>query len=319
MTDATTPVGTLDLPVPPVGQRIDRLLSGSRLSATMPWILGVMIALATLAAGAGLAGGAAAVQLRGALSTRLTVQVIEGDPARRSAASVRALALLQGDAGVRTAELVPEERVRELIAPYLGTDRLDPDLPVPGLIDVTLVPEAVPTAPDRLTQALETLPARIRIDRTEDWAAPVRRFLTLIAGLALTVLALTVAATTAAVVLAARAALDAHGTTIATLHLLGATDRQVARLFERRVGRDGLFGIAGGFALGLVLLFAGAARVSKLSEGFTPGGDGAGAGPAGVPAVVWVAIATIVVPLSALALTRLSTRWTVLRTLRAMR
>ena len=309
----------LELPVPPVGQKIDRLLSGSRLSATMPWILGVMLALATLAAGAGLAGGWTAVELRRALASRVTVQVIEGDPARRSAASVRALARLQANEAVESATLVPEEQVRALIAPYLGTDRLDADLPVPGLIDVTLRRDATADATERLSGALTPVPARLRIDRTDDWAAPVRRFLTLVAGLALTVLALTVAATTAAVVLAARAALDAHEGTIATLHLLGATDRQVARLFERRVGRDGLWGIAGGYALGLLLLVAGAERVGRLSAGFTPDRADGLAGPAGVPTVAWVALGTALVPLGALALTRLSTRWTVLRTLRAMR
>ena len=309
----------LDLPVPPVGQRIDRLLAGSRLSATMPWILGVMIALATLAAGAALAGGWTAAELRGALATRLTVQIVEGDPARRSAASVDALARLQADPGVESARLVPEERVRTLIGPYLGTDQLDADLPVPGLLDVTVRDEAVEAAPQRLRRSLNAVPALVRIDRTDGWAAPVRRFLTLIAGLAVTVLGLTVAATTAAVVLAARAALDAHGATIATLHLLGATDRQVSRLFERRVGRDGLFGVLGGFALGLVLLFAGAGRVAALSAGFASDGIGAAAGPGGAPTVVWVALGTTLVPLGALALTRLSTRWTVLRTLATMR
>ena len=64
--------------LPPGG--VERLLSGSRLSTTMPWILGVMLALATLATGAALSGALAALSLRDALSERLTVQVVEGDP-----------------------------------------------------------------------------------------------------------------------------------------------------------------------------------------------------------------------------------------------
>lgn len=310
---------TLELEARPRGERIDRLLSGSRLSATMPWILGVMIALATLATGAGVAGGLAAAELRGAMATRLTVQVIEGDPVRRSAASVRALALLQGDEAVAGASLVPEDRVRALIAPYLGTDRLDPDLPVPGLIDVTLANPADTPVLDALEERLAVVPALLRVDRTDQWAAPARRFLTLATGLALTVLALTVAATTAAVVLAARAALDAHGSTIATLHLLGATDRQVARLFERRVGRDGGFGVAGGYVLGLALLIAAADRVAQLSAGFVAEGPVQSADAAGSAVWPWLIAVSALVPLGALALTRLTTRWTVLRTVRTMR
>ncbi len=307
--------------LPPGG--VERLLSGSRLSTTMPWILGVMLALATLATGAALSGALAALSLRDALSERLTVQVVEGDPARRSAVAVRALALLQGDRRVARAELVPDARVRELIAPYLGTEELDPELPVPALIDVTLAAGgrvAAERAAGRLAGRLAALSGAVRVDRSVEWARPVSRFLTLSAGLALTVLLLAVAATTAAVVLAARAALDAHGSTIATLHLLGATDAQVSRLFERRVARDGLAGVAVGYALGLALFALAADRTARLADGFSVAGAGGdGAGVAGVPTRWLVAAATALVPLGAMALTRLSTRWTVLAALRAMR
>ena len=297
--------------------RIDRLLSGSRLSATMPWILGVMIALATLATGAALAGGAAALQLRGALSQRLTIQVIEGAAETRGRAAAQALSVLRSDGRVARATLVPEAEVRALIAPYLGTDTLDPDLPVPALIDVTLTGDGGAETVERLSERLRPL-GRIRVDRTAQWAAPVSRFLTLSAGLALTVLGLTVAATTAAVVLAARAALDAHRPTIATLHLLGATDTQVSQLFERRVVRDGLGGIAGGTLLGLILFLAAGERVRALGEGFAPEGGSAGVA-AGLPTLWLVCVATLLVPVGAVLLTRWSTRRTVLRSLRRMR
>ena len=42
--------------------------------------------------------------------------------------------------------------------------------------------------------------------------------------------------------LAARAWLDMHRYTIAVLHMLGSTDRQVARLFQRRIALDTLLG-----------------------------------------------------------------------------
>lgn len=294
--------------------QIDRLLSGSRLSATMPWILGVMIALATLATGAALAGGAAALQLRGALANTLTVQVIEGAQDTRARVSARALSVLRAQPDVASASLVPEAEVRALIAPYLGTDTLDPDLPVPALLDVTLTGEGGEEAVERLSERLRPL-GRIRVDRTAEWAAPVSRFLTLSAGLALTVLGLTLAATTAAVVLAARAALDAHRSTIATLHLLGATDAQVSRLFERRAVRDGLGGIAGGTLLGLILFVAAGERVRALGNGFAPEGGGAADG-----STPWlVTAATLLVPAGAVLLTRWSTRHTVLRALRRMR
>ncbi len=302
---------------------VERLLSGSRLSTTMPWILGVMMALATLATGAALSGALAAWSLRDALSERLTVQVVEGDPARRSGVAVRALALLQSDRGVARADLVPEARVRELIAPYLGAAELDPELPVPALIDVRLRavgPVGAERAAGRLAGRLAVLSDAVRVDQSSQWARPVSRVLTLAAGLAITVLLLAVAATTATVVLAARAALDAHESTIATLHLLGATDAQVSRLFERRVVRDGRMGIAAGFALGLALFVLAADRAGRLAEGFrVAGGAGDALSVGGVPTGWLVAGSTLLVPLGAVALTRLSTRWTVRAALRTMR
>ena len=132
-------------------------------------------------------------------------------------------------------------------------------------------------------------------------------------------LLLAVAATTAAVVLAARAALDAHSSTIATLHLLGATDGQVSRLFERRVVRDGRMGIAAGWALGLALFALAAERTGRLADGFAMAGGGGGGWVAGLPTRWLVAAATVLVPLGAIGLTRLSTRWTVRSALGTMR
>ena len=56
-------------------------------------------------------------------------------------------------------------------------------------------------------------------------------------------------ATAAVVVLAARAGLETHRATIEVMHMLGSTDVQVARLFQRRIALDAAFGgVVGGAA-----------------------------------------------------------------------
>ena len=64
------------------------------------------------------------------------------------------------------------------------------------------------------------------------------------------------ASTSAVVLLAARAGLESHRDTIEVLHMLGSTDVQVARLFQRRIALDTLFGgiLGTGFAMGIVAL-----------------------------------------------------------------
>ena len=73
-------------------------------------------------------------------------------------------------------------------------------------------------------------------------------------------------ATAAAVVLAARGALDTHRATIEVMHGIGATDLQVARLFQRKIALDALFGgLAGGVAAALVLLLLARRRLGLRS------------------------------------------------------
>ena len=63
-------------------------------------------------------------------------------------------------------------------------------------------------------------------------------------------------ATGAVVLLAARSGLDTHRDTIEVLHMLGSTDLQVARLFQRRIAFDTLIGGAlGRFAAPGVVWF----------------------------------------------------------------
>jgi cell division transport system permease protein len=89
------------------------------------------------------------------------------------------------------------------------------------------------------------------------------RTLTLLAG---GIVLLMIAATAAVVVLAARAGLEAHRATIEVMHMLGATDVQVARLFQRRIAIDaGVGGLGGGLVAVLVIALLGG-RVGALGS-----------------------------------------------------
>jgi cell division transport system permease protein len=79
-------------------------------------------------------------------------------------------------------------------------------------------------------------------------------------------------ASAAAVVLAARSALDSHRGTIEVMHGVGATDRQVTRLFLRQITIEALLGGAGGaLAAGLVILLViGGADMATIISGSPP-------------------------------------------------
>jgi cell division transport system permease protein len=84
-------------------------------------------------------------------------------------------------------------------------------------------------------------------------------------------------AAAAAVVLAARSALDTHRFTIEVMHGIGATDRQITHLFQRKIAIDALVGsLAGGAAAALVLalLAGGATFAGELADGVVIGAGG---------------------------------------------
>ena len=84
--------------------------------------------------------------------------------------------------------------------------------------------------------------------------APVRTFMGMITSLAGAIVLLMAAATAAVVILAARSGLDTHRDTIQVLHMLGSTDIQVSRLFQRRIALDTLVGGVIGTAVACALI-----------------------------------------------------------------
>lgn len=251
-------------------RRAAPLLEGSRGRRAMMAVLAILVFLTVLATAMGLGTLAAERQLGRQLSGRLTVQVVEGEPGRRDALAARVLATLRATSGVARAEPVDPEEIVRLLQPWLGDEAGDPALPVPALIDVDLTsPEDAVAA--RVSAAARAVGPAVRVDRQQGWMSPVSGLLRTLALVALAMVALLTAATAAVVMLAARAGLDAHRATIEVMHMLGSTDRQLAKLFQRRIALDAMLGgVAGGAAAAAVAAVVGsrvAALRSELASG----------------------------------------------------
>jgi cell division transport system permease protein len=119
---------------------------------------------------------------------------------------------------------------------------------------------------------------------------------------------LMIGATAATVVLAARAALDTHRSTIEVLHLMGATDVQVARLFQRRIALDALFGGIVGLGVGILVLVLIGRRVGALGSELL--------GSADLPLLNWLILGAL--PIWGVLLAMLVARLTILRALGRM-
>jgi cell division transport system permease protein len=284
-----------------------RLLPEGRLSGPMPWVIAIMMFLTVLAAAAGLGLGNAAQSLGSNIGNRVTIQVVEANPDRREAEARLAVAELEGVAGVRSVRRVPDAEMQDLLEPWIGEAGLEADLPIPVMIDVELTPEAYARLDFVRSTVAEVAPSA-RVDDHAQWLAPLADLIASLKLLAAGLVLLMVGATAATVVLAARAALDTHRGTIEVLHLMGASDRQVARLFQRRIALDALFGGTVGLAAAALVLLIIGQRVGALGSELL--------GSAGLPATSWALL--VLLPVAGVFLAMLVARSTILRALGRM-
>jgi cell division transport system permease protein len=283
------------------------LLPEGRLSGPMPWVIAIMMFLTVLAAAAGLGLASAAARLDDQIGGRVTIQIVEANPARKAAQVEAAAAAIRNLPGVVSVRPVPEEEINRLLIPWLGTGGIGDDIPIPALIDVDLTPEGHARLAG-LTEAVTAAAPAARVDDNGQWLAPLASLIGALKWLAAGLVLLMVGATAATVVLAARAALDMHRGTIEVLHLMGATDVQVARLFQRRIALDALFGGLVGFILAALVLIGIGERVSALGSELL--------GSASVPAPAWGILVGL--PLFGVLLAMLVARLTILRALGRM-
>lgn len=285
-----------------------KLIPEGRLSGPMPWVIAIMLFLTLLVAAGGLTLAEAARQGGQDLARQVTVQIIESDPAQRAAqraAVTRALRKLDSIAEVKP---LPDAQVRALLEPWLGTGVIDADVPVAALVDVRF--RSVPTAETlaSLQSTLRSVAPNIRVDSHSSWMAPFFDLMRALLWLAEAVFLLLLVATSAIVILAVRSTLNTHRETIEIMHMMGGTDIQAARLFQRRVALDALLGGIAGFIVAAVVIMTVGGRFAAVEPGLLSG--------AHFPYYGWAVLALI--PLAVMALAMLMARMTVISALKRM-
>ena len=297
------------------GSAETQLVPQTRLSGPMPWVIAIMVLLTAIAAAAGLALGNLASQASADLSGGITVQVVNAAPVARARQANDALATLRETPGVVQVRLVQAAEVDALLEPWLGTRVASGNdvsvadaLPVPALIDARLAGSADGAALDRIRARLGKVAPDARVDAQAGWLEPVFAAIAALRWLAAALIALLALTTMAAVLLAARTALDSHRGTIEIVHMLGGTDAQIARVFQRSIAIDAAAGGGLGLALAVVVIVALGRRFDALGSGL--------AGGAGLGWADWLLLA--LVPLAGVALATVTARAAVLRALRRM-
>lgn len=293
--------------VPFGGERAAALVPHARLAGPMPWVIAIMVALTVIAGAGGLALSNLADSARTELSGAATVQIVEplaSERDRQTRAAERTLAEAPDVVGLR---VVPQSELDALLDPWLGGAGSEA-VPVPALIDVELRGPATAERLAALRQTLAPVAPAARVDAQSSWLGPVFTAIASLQWLAVALVVLLALTSAAAVWLAARSALGGNRGTIEIVHLLGGTDAQIARIFQRSVAFDAAAGGAVGLGLGLAAILVLGRQFAALGSGMVAGG--------GLASLDWLLIAAI--PVIGVVIAMLTARLTVLSALRRM-
>lgn len=274
----------------------------------LPWVLALMVFLASLAAVAALSLDDAIRRWDAGVRGALTVEIPWAASPPLDGQAAAALEVLRSTAGIAEARLLERDELARLLVPWLGADAPLDDLPLPALIDVTLAADQPADLALLRRRLAEAVPAAI-LDDHQAWLGRLLRLARGVQVAAAGTVALIALAMGAVVVLAMRATLAANRDVLEVLHLIGARDSYVARQFQAHAVRLSLRGALIGQALtlavglGLLALWLGPAEALAAIAGHP-----------------WLAqaAALVAVPAAAVLIATLAARWAVLRELARM-
>jgi cell division transport system permease protein len=229
--------------------RSDLPLRGDTASRFVFWIVAILVFVAALAVTASSYVDALLEGWNRSVTGTLTIQIPTGGAEDNSSASVsNLLDTLRKHSDVVSAVVLPNEKISELLEPWLGESSIIADLPLPLLVDVHLSDSTAEAAKNIVELTQRTAPTAI----VEDHRVWLNRIIGLAEGLsviALSVMGLVTGALSLIVIFATRASLTEYAQAIDVLHIVGAKDGYVAGQFARRAFAQGFFGGIAGLAL----------------------------------------------------------------------
>jgi cell division transport system permease protein len=227
--------------------------AGSVTGRSLGIVIGIMVFLACLTAGAVyIINQSASAWLRD-VASEVTVQVKPVgtvEEVERTASEV--VSFLTGQNGVRNASLLTLDQSAELVEPWLGQVSAIKDLPLPRLIAVQIDRDNPPDTATLRAAVTNKYPSAT-LDDHRAWQSQIRRVTGSLAMVGLAIIALVATATVAIVVSAARSAIASNRDIVEVLNFVGAEERFIARQFELHFLKLGIkAGIVGATAAALV-------------------------------------------------------------------
>lgn len=229
----------------------DLPLSKDLAARFLPFIVGLMVYLGSLFCVFTFFVIDAAESWQSQLTTHLTIEIPTDSKNSSDELQARVLRLLNKTPGIKQVVPVPPQELTTLLHSLMGTAESLEGITLPVLIDVTLM-ETEPVDIKNLEAHFKTMSPQIQLIDHRDWQKQV---LTLIrASVILTSILTGLILLTALIAtrFAVRTSLLIHRQVIDILHLIGATNKYIARQFQIHILKQGL--LASGLGSSLAFL-----------------------------------------------------------------
>ncbi len=231
----------------PIRKAAPLLPSDSKYDGPLFFVIAIIVFLASLAAVSTFLAMQNVAYWKQALQSEMTIQILSGDTNE----AYRAVQGISKIPGIQSARLATRDEAKALLEPWLGAENIPDDLPIPLLIYVKQT-RADSAMVQTVAAGLTQMNIEASIDDHQRWAGALAASARAVQILSISVLALLVTASIAITGFATRAALAARRDLVNVLHLVGAKDRVISRLFGRRFVILGLKAGAAGAMMGAI-------------------------------------------------------------------
>ena len=234
-------------------------------------VIAIMTFLACLTAGAALLVADASRGWRSEVLRDATIQVKAGPGDNIDSLVAKAVSIASQAKGVESVHAYSKAESERLLEPWLGNGLDLSQLPIPRLIVVRLSGQQRPEDLAALRAALASAAPQANLDDHRIWAERIGTMADAVVVLAAALFALMILAMGTAIGFATRGAMAGNREIVEVLHLVGASDRFIAREFQTHFRRLGLRGsMIGGLA---AMAFFAAASLLSFLWAHSPGGD----------------------------------------------
>jgi cell division transport system permease protein len=238
-------------------ERLTLIPADSIAGRALVTVIAIMTFLATLTGGSAMLVRDASRDWSSTAAREMTIQVKPASGRNAEIDAGRIAQAIRGLAGIEEARVFTREESARLLEPWLGAGLDLGELPVPVLIVIKLngAPSATIAA---IRERAKEISASAVVDDHRGWVQRLERMAGALVIIALIILALVLTAMSLAIAFATRGAMAGSREIVSVLHFVGASDRFIAREFQKHFLKLGLRGAAlGGLASIIVFLLGG--------------------------------------------------------------